>query len=191
MSDHSYSVAFLGYAEQETRLIVALRELGHRVIHFAGPVLDLSAYDFVVSFGYRHILHESVLDTAQHDIMNLHISYLPFNRGAHPNFWAWIDGTPHGVTLHAIDTGLDTGPVFAQRIVELDDDTVTLRDSQAQLIHEIEALFLGVLPRWFSGKLPPVPQTGRGSYHAARDLPKWVSWDMPVASAKERFHAKD
>ena len=23
-------------------------------------------------------------------MINLHISYLPYNRGAHPNFWSWV-----------------------------------------------------------------------------------------------------
>lgn len=49
--------------------------------------------------------------------MNLHISYLPWNKGADPNFWSCIDGTPAGVTLHHIDAGVDTGDIIAQALM--------------------------------------------------------------------------
>ena len=38
----------------------------------------------------------------------MHISYLPFNRGAHPNYWSFKDNSPKGVTIHFIDNGIDT-----------------------------------------------------------------------------------
>ena len=32
-------------------------------------------------------------------IINLHISFLPFNRGYYPNLWSHQEGTPSGVTI--------------------------------------------------------------------------------------------
>lgn len=51
--------------------------------------------------------------------LNIHPSYLPYNRGKNPNFWAIRDGTPCGVTLHWADEGVDTGPIIAQRQLEV------------------------------------------------------------------------
>jgi methionyl-tRNA formyltransferase len=74
--------------------------------------------EFVVSCGYRHIVPESILSVPAEGCLNLHPAYLPYNRGANPNVWSIVDGTPAGVTLHYMDPGLDTGPVVAQRRVE-------------------------------------------------------------------------
>ena len=40
-------------------------------------------------------------------IVNLHISYLPFNRGSHPNYWSFVENTPKGVSIHEIDEQIE------------------------------------------------------------------------------------
>ena len=49
-----------------------------------------NSFDFIVSYGYRHILSKNILDLLPNKIINLHISYLPYNRGADPNFWSFM-----------------------------------------------------------------------------------------------------
>ena len=71
--------------------------------------------DLIVSFGYRHILRSDFINKCGCPIANLHISYLPFNRGAHPNFWSFYDDTPSGVSIYLIDEGIDTGPILFQK----------------------------------------------------------------------------
>src|SRR5262245_47929427 len=93
------------------------------VVTIVGQPLDLEGEqkrdaEWIVSYGYRHILREPLLSAYAERIINLHISYLPWGRGADPNLWSWIEGTPKGVTIHAIDAGLDTGPIFVQRLVD-------------------------------------------------------------------------
>ena len=48
------------------------------------------------------------------------MSYLPFNRGAHPNFWSFVDNTPSGVSIVEIDKGIDTGPVIYKKKIKFD-----------------------------------------------------------------------
>ena len=43
------------------------------------------------------------------------MSFLPYNRGSHPNFWSFIDDTPKGITIHEIDEGADTGNIVFQK----------------------------------------------------------------------------
>jgi methionyl-tRNA formyltransferase len=50
--------------------------------------------DLVVSRGYRHIVPEPTLDVPQMGCLNLHPAYLPYNRGANPNVWSIVEGTP-------------------------------------------------------------------------------------------------
>src|SRR5690606_4616175 len=119
-----------------------LRSKGSKVTATAMPVSDLSMFDLVVSFGYRHIIKQHVLETSRRPCLNLHMSYLPYNRGAHPNCWSWMDGTPSGVTIHEIDSGLDTGPIVAQAHARIDDTGMTFRQTYALLFAKLEALFI-------------------------------------------------
>lgn len=184
------TLLFLGYGPGETKLHHGLSILGWRVHQSSEPQYDFSEYDAVVSFGYRYIIHESALSSAKGPVVNLHISYLPFNRGAHPNFWAHYDGTPHGVTIHKITPSLDRGPIFAQRLVAFDSNEVTFRETQERLLLEVESLFLDCAEDILSGKLAPKPQVGSGSYHRKSDLPKdFRGWDSEISTEIERLRS--
>ena len=53
-------------------------------------------------------------------MLNLHPSYLPYNRGWHTPTWAILDGTPAGASLHYVDESLDTGDLVCQRQAAID-----------------------------------------------------------------------
>ena len=61
----------------------------------------------IVSFGYNKLIKKLILKFVNCPIYNIHISYLPYNKGAHPNFWSFIDRTPHGVSIHKINENID------------------------------------------------------------------------------------
>lgn len=77
----------------------------------------------------------------QGQIFNLHISLLPYNREASPNFFSFIENTPKGVTIHQIDEVLDTGPILAQKELFFDESKETFASSYEKLILEIQMLF--------------------------------------------------
>ena len=77
----------------------------------------------------------------QGQIFNLHISLLPYNREASPNFFSFIENTSKGVTIHQIDEGLDTGPILAQKRIIFDESKETFASSYEKLILEIQMLF--------------------------------------------------
>ena len=112
-------ILFLGYNSHQTSLISLLKkkyfvkELGQRQIN----IFDVKNYDLIISFGYKKILNKKILGKLSRSPVNLHISYLPYNRGAHPNFWSFVDNTPKGVSIHEIDSGIDTGGIIARRKV--------------------------------------------------------------------------
>jgi methionyl-tRNA formyltransferase len=71
--------------------------------------------DLAISTNFSHILRAEARDVPPHGTWNLHKSQLPHYRGMAPSFYALLDGARKvGVTLHAIDDGIDTGPIFAQ-----------------------------------------------------------------------------
>ncbi|MDC1447074.1 formyltransferase family protein [Candidatus Thioglobus sp.] len=97
--------------------------------------------NFLVSYNYRYILSMDVLDLLPFRAINLHISYLPYNRGTDPNFWSFVDGTPSGVSIHYIDEGVDTGDIIVQEKVSFNSEKDTLKDSYSKLQLTIQELF--------------------------------------------------
>lgn len=84
-----------------------------------------NAPDLVVTAGFMRLLGPAFLARFGGRIVNSHPSLLP----AFPGPRAVADALAHGVrvtgtTLHLVDAGVDTGPIVAQRAVEvLPDDT--------------------------------------------------------------------
>ena len=112
-------VLFLGYGKNQTKIIDALISENCSVWHSEEKIQTAKGFDLVISFGYRHILNKEVIHSSSAPIVNLNIAYLPYNRGVHPNFWSFYDGTPSGVSIHLIDEGIDTGPILHQCRAEL------------------------------------------------------------------------
>lgn len=145
--------------------------------------------DAIVSFGYRHIIPREIISEFKGVMMNLHISFLPWNRGSHPNFWAWLENSPHGVTLHRIDEGIDTGPFFAQRRVPLSDQ-LTLRQSHSFLHDEMVKLFAEYAGKVLHGSLDLEPQLSGGSFHRSAEISQFSEclsngWDTRCSSVKQ------
>jgi len=75
--------------------------------------------ELVVSGGFQYIVPDSVLEVPELGVINMHGSYLPYNRGSNSNVWPFIDGTPAGVSLHYMTPELDGGPIIDRRKVEI------------------------------------------------------------------------
>lgn len=183
-------VLFLGYGSEETRLIALIEAAGCELTHTQEVITSTQGFDLVVSFGYRHIVPAAVIAASSAPILNLHIAYLPWNRGAHPNFWSFFDGTPSGVTIHLMDAGIDTGAILYQKRVDFPPELRTFSQTYAYLLAEIEALFAANLPEILTKTFTPKTQVGAGSYHALADLPaEFAGWDAEIASEISRLKA--
>ncbi len=83
--------------------------------------------DLVVLAGYMRILKGELLRRFEGRVVNIHPSLLP----SFPGLAAWKQALDYGVkvtgcTVHLVDQGIDTGPILAQRAVEvLDGDTAS------------------------------------------------------------------
>jgi methionyl-tRNA formyltransferase len=181
------TVLFLGYDRNQTRLVSLIEKHGWSLEQTDNKVADASRYDLVLSFGYRHILKREFLATARRPVLNLHIAYLPWNRGAHPLFWAMFDGTPAGVTIHEIDTGIDTGPICFQKEVPIDPQSETFSSAYQRLVQEVEALFEAHISELLNGEYVSRPQSGAGSCKRVRDLPSGFTWSDVIAPTIQRL----
>jgi methionyl-tRNA formyltransferase len=126
--------------------------------------------EIAVSVLFGYILQPDFLTLPPSGCINLHPSLLPYNRGAHPNVWSIIEGTPAGTTLHYIDARVDTGDIIAQREVP-----VQPTDTGATLYRRLELasleLFSETWPAVCAGNPPRVAQDpAAGTSHRACDL---------------------
>jgi phosphoribosylglycinamide formyltransferase-1 len=107
----------------------------------------------VVSAGFMRILGASFLARFAGRVVNTHPALLPAFPGAHGVRDALAYGVRvTGCTVHLVDEGVDTGPIIAQRAVEVldDDDEVSLHER----IKTVErALLVDVVGRIARGDL--------------------------------------
>jgi methionyl-tRNA formyltransferase len=126
--------------------------------------------DLALSVFFGYLLRPDFLAAFRGNVLNLHPALLPYNRGAHPNVWSLVDGTPAGATLHYVDPGIDTGDIVAQREVP-----VVAVDTAATLYAKLETASLDLLattwPAIRAGAAPRLPQSAAaGTSHKVRDL---------------------
>lgn len=163
-------ILFLGY--EDSPLISWLIDNGEEVFATADRVslefIREGRYEFLISYGYRHIIPKEIIDVFEGRCINLHISYLPWNRGADPNLWSFIDDTKKGVTIHILDEGLDTGDILVQSEIDFDRD-ISLKESYVMLHTEIQKLFKANWEEIKNGKINRTKQPEGGSYHRAKD----------------------
>lgn len=141
--------------------------------------------ELVVSSGFEHKVPKDILDVPEKDIVNLHPSFLPFNRGAHPYVWPLIDGTPAGVSIHYMNEGIDEGPVISRRKVEKK-ETDTAKDLYDRLQEEMFGLFKDSWKDIKEGVKGEEQDLSKGTVHRTEELNELSSIDP-----NEEYKAKE
>jgi methionyl-tRNA formyltransferase len=180
----------LALGKMPSPLVPIIRDSGCNVAERSAPVdedyLGRNAVDFIVSYGYRHILEKSVIEHLGGTIINLHISLLPWNRGADPNLWSFLENTPKGVTIHYVDEGLDTGDIISQLELFFDEQNDTLKTTYEKLSQQMVELFKNNWPNILSGNIMRKKQPSFGSFHRLKDKERFnyllaeKGWETPV-----------
>jgi methionyl-tRNA formyltransferase len=157
----------------------AALELGLRVAEEPAQA-GLAGADLGIVVAYGRLLQPDLL--ARVPMVNLHFSLLPRWRGAAPVEWAILAGDKEtGVCLMKVEEGLDTGPVYACRRVEIEGD-----ETAAQLRGRLATIGAALLVERLAD--PPsslgraVPQQGQPTY--ARKLAPAelrLDWAAPAA----------
>lgn len=103
-------------------------------------VLLENGVDLIVLAGYMRLIGSTLLTAYKNKIINIHPSLLPSFPGKDAIGQAFRAGVKiTGVTIHYVDEGMDTGPIIAQRALELSGEE--LLSEVEQKIHEIEHVF--------------------------------------------------
>lgn len=171
--DYTYKVLFLTNNNNTAPLIEWLQKKVKVIIYEERITLDIIKKinpDLVVSFNYKYIIKKDIIEYLGKKIINMHISFLPWNKGSNPNFWSFFDNTPKGVTIHEMDIGLDTGNIIFQKKVIFEAENETFISSYNRLMEEIIELFKENWEVIKKKKWKSVPQDGKGTYHTLKDF---------------------
>ena len=88
--------------------------------------LAVSDIDLVITIGFGVIIKEEILNLPTHGFINLHFSLLPKWRGAAPVQRAIEAGDEvTGVTVFKLDKGMDTGPIYRQKVIAMPHQATT------------------------------------------------------------------
>ena len=186
----------LGKIKNNLKLKKAISEKGWKVIcsNRKISVSDLKNVELLISFNYRHIIKKNILKRLKRPAINLHTSFLPFNKGAHPNFWSFIEKTTKGVTIHEINKGLDSVPIIYQKKI-LFDINKKKNDNFSKtykiLNFEIQKLFLNKINQILNKKYIARKQKKTGSFHYNADLPTFIkkSWKLKIKNAIKIYYS--
>lgn len=136
---------------------------------------------------YGKIIPQSIIDLFDPGIINIHPSLLPKYRGPSPIESAIINGdTETGVTIMQLETGMDSGPIYAQEIYPLSGS-----ETQPELYDALSRfgteLLIKTLPNILSGGIRPLVQVGEAVYcHLLRKEDAFVDISQLTAMGAER-----
>lgn len=131
-------------------------------------LVEASPFDVGVVVAYGMILRPEVLEIPRKGFVNVHFSLLPRWRGAAPVERAVLDGDlTSGVTLMAVDEGLDTGSIISSTSIEIAQQMTSgeLLERLASMGSELLKRDLG---RYVDGALIDSPQTSAGVTYAKK-----------------------
>lgn len=150
-------------------------ELGLTVSEDPQDVLSLDA-DLGVVVAYGRIISSQLLDHL--NMVNLHFSLLPRWRGAAPVERAILAGDAQtGVCVMEVAEGLDTGGIYAQAEIDLD-DRVTAAELRDQLVSLGSDLLLDQLHQGL-GEAIPQSEVGVTYAHKLHAPDAQLLWDSP------------
>jgi len=141
----------------DAALVAALREAGA---------------SFIVLAGFMRVLTPVFLDAFAGKILNIHPALLPAFPGVDALGQALAYGVKvTGCTVHFVDAGVDTGPIVAQRAVEVQDDDTA--QTLAERVHEHEHALLVEVLRWVAdGRVHVEERVDGGRVRAMVSAPK-------------------
>jgi methionyl-tRNA formyltransferase len=153
----------------------AALELGLPVSHSVDDALAVGA-DLGVVVAFGQLVKPHVL--AELPMVNLHFSLLPRWRGAAPMERALLAGDHEtGVCLMQLEVALDTGPVFARRVVPVTDHD-TGESLRSRLTDVGSDLLVSSLQ---TGLGTPEPQMGEPTYaHKISPAELALDWSRPA-----------
>jgi folate-dependent phosphoribosylglycinamide formyltransferase PurN len=108
-----------------------------------------------------NILRDEVLKVPRLGILNSHLALLPEIRGMSSPEWSLLCGVAIGITIHFMDSGVDTGPILLRREFAGAEGCDSLADLRNKMIAEGIELIAEAVAGLDRGMISAAPQADR------------------------------
>jgi len=147
------------------------------IAEFAEKIRQINP-DLIYVWSYPMILPEEIIKIPRYGSINLHIGLLPEYRGTNGVRWALLNGEEQtGVTIHFMDSGIDTGSVISRILfpITADDNILSLmQKSKTAGLHLLKHCWQQIA----SGRANAVNQDeSKANYYSAKMfIPETIDW---------------
>lgn len=146
--------------------------------------------DLIISAYYRKIFPKELIEIPRLGIINIHPSLLPFYRGPVPTAWAILNNeTEFGITIHKVDTGIDTGDILFQSKYQIDPNE-TGYELYLRAMQLGSDLFIDKFQDIISNKVQPKKQSNGGSYYGKLSSRVVVDWRHSAQMIKNNVRVR-
>ncbi len=124
--------------------------------------------DLYFMLWFPTILKKDTINSVPGGFINLHPSYLPYNKGMHPYYWSIIDETQAGVSIHFIDEKIDQGEIICQSKINTDitkTGETLYEEAESEIIKLFKENFNNIITMNYITK----ENTG-GNFHLKKDI---------------------
>ena len=140
---------------------------------------------FILMMSYAPLIEEKYL--ANFNFINIHGALLPKYRGMHGGTWAVVNGEKnHGYTIHKVDEGIDSGPIFFQESIEskFEDNINVIRD---KIYSAFKEKIIKVIQNIYHEKIEAVAQNEEDAIYVSKRHPEdgLIDWSN---SSEEIFN---
>src|SRR5262245_12977802 len=140
--------------------------------------------DVILNIHSLFIINKEVVNAPRIGCFNMHPGPLPRYAGLNAVSWAIYRGeTSHGVTIHKMEPGIDTGPIVYQELFEIDDADTGLTVS-ARCIRSGTALVVRLMETASTDPagIPLTPQDLTKREYFGREIPHdgKLLWSLPA-----------
>lgn len=129
----------------------------------ADEVVKSLAPDICLVVGWYWLIKQEILDLVPQGFLGIHHSLLPKYRGSSPLVWSIINGDPQvGTTLFSFTEGMDDGPIWAQKAVDVrdsDDIETLLQKLDLEVENVLNENWLGIINSTNQSQLPDLSQS--------------------------------
>jgi len=122
--------------------------------------------DLILSIG-SIIMRKPFLEIPRIGVLNVHMGILPKYRGVGVTEWPIIENRALdkelGVTLHFMDTGVDTGPVLKSKLINAS-NCISIDDLESKYLHEMVYLMITGVKMARDGNIYSISQKNNMKY---------------------------
>jgi methionyl-tRNA formyltransferase len=158
-----------------------------------GERLRREGVDLLLNVHALHVLPAELVAAPRIGSFNLHPGPLPAYAGLNAPSWAIYDGQQtHAVTVHWMDSGIDTGPIAYEAGLEISGDDTGFSLS-AKCVRAGLPLLQELLAAAASGTVPQRPQPHGARRYYGREVPQGgrIDWTRSAAQIVNFIRASD